>query len=125
MSFISWLVLCTVNLLEDEGLVLHFEKRGSDPYCEMRKDSVLQEKITVPSGTKARLSFLDCPSEDLRLTAVKTIGTITIHTLALHVLPPKHRNYYGQYLCHSHLSFLLEYICDKARTNGLCVLFII
>ncbi|XP_029519560.2 CUB domain-containing protein 1-like [Oncorhynchus nerka] len=67
-------VLCTVNLSEDEGLVLHFEKRGSDPYCEMRKDSVLQEKITVPSGTKAKLSFLDCPSEDLRLTAVKTIG---------------------------------------------------
>uniref|UniRef100_A0A674BR97 CUB domain containing protein 1 n=1 Tax=Salmo trutta TaxID=8032 RepID=A0A674BR97_SALTR len=84
-------------------------KLGSDPYCEMRKDSVLQEKITVPSGTKARLSFLDCPSEDLRLTAVKTIGTITIHTLALHVLPPKHRNYYGQYLCHSHLSCLLYF----------------
>uniref|UniRef100_A0A8C8IH22 CUB domain containing protein 1a n=1 Tax=Oncorhynchus tshawytscha TaxID=74940 RepID=A0A8C8IH22_ONCTS len=84
-------------------------KLGSDPYCEMRKDSMLQEKITVPSGTKARLSFLDCPSEDLRLTSVKTIGTVTIHTLALHVLPPKHRNHYGQYLCHSHLSFLLDF----------------
>ena len=108
VSFIPWSVLCTVNLSEDERLVLHFEKRGSDPYCEMRKDSVLQEKITVLSGTKARLSFLDCPSEDLRLTAVKTIGTVTIHTLALHVLLPKHRNHYGQYLCHSH--FFLPFI---------------
>ncbi|KAK6323581.1 CUB domain-containing protein 1-like [Coregonus clupeaformis] len=67
-------VVCTVNPSEEEGPVLHIEKRGSDPYCEMRKNSVIQEKITVPSGTKARLSFLDCPSEDLRLTARKTIG---------------------------------------------------
>nr|XP_046183436.1 CUB domain-containing protein 1 [Oncorhynchus gorbuscha] len=67
-------VLCTVNLSEEEGPFLHIEKMGSDSHCEMRMDSVVQEKITVPSGTKASLSFLDCPSEDLRLTATKTIG---------------------------------------------------
>uniref|UniRef100_A0A674EI47 CUB domain containing protein 1a n=1 Tax=Salmo trutta TaxID=8032 RepID=A0A674EI47_SALTR len=60
---------------KEEGPFLHIEKMGSDSHCEMRKDSVVQEKITVPSGTKASLSFLDCPSEDLRLTATKTIGT--------------------------------------------------
>ncbi|CAB1321122.1 unnamed protein product [Coregonus sp. 'balchen'] len=72
-------VLCTINLSEEEGPFLHIEKRGSDSNCEMRKDSVVQEEITVPSGTKASLSFLDCPSEDLHLTASKTIESFTWH----------------------------------------------
>ncbi|XP_062342693.1 CUB domain-containing protein 1 [Osmerus eperlanus] len=66
-------VLCTVDLTQKRGLTLSIAKRGSDPYCEMSKDSVVSENITIPSGTKASLSFLDCPSEDLFLTATETI----------------------------------------------------
>lgn len=40
----------------------------------MSLNSVAQEKIVVPAGTKADLSFLDCPVEDLQLTATQTYG---------------------------------------------------
>uniref|UniRef100_A0A3B4ZH12 CUB domain containing protein 1 n=1 Tax=Stegastes partitus TaxID=144197 RepID=A0A3B4ZH12_9TELE len=38
---------------------------GSDPYCEMSVDSKVTRKIFVAAGTTARLSFLDCPNEDV------------------------------------------------------------
>lgn len=66
-------VLCTVDLTQQKGVTLNIEKRGSDSYCEIRKDSAVTEKITVPSGTQADLSFLDCPSEDLLVTASETL----------------------------------------------------
>ncbi|CAJ1083247.1 CUB domain-containing protein 1-like isoform X1 [Xyrichtys novacula] len=66
--------LCTVDLTKHKGVSLHLEKVGSDPYCEMSIDSKVREKINVAAGTKARLSFLDCPDEDIRLTASKVIG---------------------------------------------------
>lgn len=66
--------LCTVNLQKDEGLSLQIEKKNQDTFCEMGMDDVVQEKIVVPSGSKAVLSFLDCPKDDLILTATKTIG---------------------------------------------------
>ena len=75
----SLVVLCTVDLTQKRGLTLNIAKRGLDPYCEMSKDSVVSENITIPSGTKASLSFLDCPNEDLFLTATETIGTISIN----------------------------------------------
>lgn len=53
---------------------MQIEKVGSDPLCEMRKDSVEKKTINVAKGETAKLSFLDCPSEDLRLTASKVIG---------------------------------------------------
>ncbi|KAE8281979.1 CUB domain-containing protein 1 [Larimichthys crocea] len=67
-------VLCTVDLTKHQGVSLQIEKVGSDPYCEMSIDSEVKEKINVAAGTKASLSFLDCPNEDLRLTASKVIG---------------------------------------------------
>ncbi|XP_029134369.1 CUB domain-containing protein 1 [Labrus bergylta] len=67
-------VLCTVDLTKHKGVSLQIEKVGSDPYCEMSIDSKVEEKIHVASGTKAGLSFLDCPNEDVRLTATKVIG---------------------------------------------------
>ncbi|KAL0962512.1 hypothetical protein UPYG_G00340980 [Umbra pygmaea] len=67
-------VVCIINFADDENINLHIENSGSDPDCEMRKDSVIQENITVLSGTEANLSFLDCSSEVLHLTASKTIG---------------------------------------------------
>ncbi|XP_005796555.2 CUB domain-containing protein 1 [Xiphophorus maculatus] len=66
-------VLCTVDLTKQEVSV-QIEKVGSDPLCEMRKDSVETKTINVAKGETAKLSFLDCPSEDLRLTASKVIA---------------------------------------------------
>lgn len=67
-------MLCTVDLTKHQGVSLQIEKVGSDPYCEMSIDSNVQEKIIVAAGTKASLSFLDCPNEDVRLTASKVLG---------------------------------------------------
>lgn len=55
-------------------LSLQLRKVGSDPNCEMSLDGELKEQISVAAGTKASLSFLDCPSEDVRLTASQTIS---------------------------------------------------
>ncbi|XP_067468699.1 CUB domain-containing protein 1 [Thunnus thynnus] len=67
-------VLCTVDLTKHQGVSLQIEAVGADPYCEMSINSKVEKKINVAAGTKASLSFLDCPSEDLRLTASKVIG---------------------------------------------------
>ncbi|KAK7124269.1 hypothetical protein R3I94_018589 [Phoxinus phoxinus] len=64
---------CTVDLRNEEGLSLQIENKNPESSCEMSLNSVAQEKIVVPSGTKADLSFLDCPVQDLQLTATKTI----------------------------------------------------
>ncbi|KAJ0054830.1 hypothetical protein NL108_005340, partial [Boleophthalmus pectinirostris] len=66
-------VLCTVDLSTQPSVSVQIEKVGSDPYCEMTLDSNLQTKINVASGTKGKLSFLDCPNEDLQLTATQVI----------------------------------------------------
>ncbi|KAL1255159.1 hypothetical protein QQF64_013220 [Cirrhinus molitorella] len=65
--------LCTVDLRNEEGLSLQIENKNPESYCEMSLNSVMQEKIVVPAGTKADLSFLDCPVQDLQLTATKVI----------------------------------------------------
>lgn len=72
--FLSVSVLCTVDLTKHKKTSLHLEKIGSDPYCEMSVNSVVEKKINVAAGTKASLSFLDCPNEDVRLTASEVIG---------------------------------------------------
>lgn len=58
---------------------MQIEKVGSDPYCEMSIDSKVEKKINVAAGTKASLSFLDCPNEDVRLTASSAIGKMNIY----------------------------------------------
>lgn len=55
---------------------LQLEKVGADPYCEMSIGSKVEKKITVAAGTKASLSFLDCPNEDVRLTASKAMSML-------------------------------------------------
>ncbi|KAI3358716.1 hypothetical protein L3Q82_015125 [Scortum barcoo] len=67
-------VVSTVDLTKYQGVSLQIEKVGNDPNCEMSINSKVQEKINVPAGTKATLSFLDCPNEDVRLTASEIIG---------------------------------------------------
>uniref|UniRef100_A0A8C2KVS9 CUB domain-containing protein 1 n=1 Tax=Cyprinus carpio TaxID=7962 RepID=A0A8C2KVS9_CYPCA len=69
--------LCTVDLRNEEGLSLQIENKNPESYCEMSLNSVIQEKIVVPAGTKADLSFLDCPLQDLQLTATKVIENCT------------------------------------------------
>uniref|UniRef100_A0A3P8SNR5 CUB domain containing protein 1a n=1 Tax=Amphiprion percula TaxID=161767 RepID=A0A3P8SNR5_AMPPE len=66
-------VLCTVDLTKHRGVSVQIEKVGSDPYCEISTNSKVSEKINVAAGTTADLSFLDCPKEDVRLTASKLI----------------------------------------------------
>ncbi|KAF5908055.1 CUB domain-containing protein 1-like, partial [Clarias magur] len=64
--------VCTVNLQNNEGLSLQIEK-NQDPFCELGMNAVVQEKIVVPAGSQASLTFLDCPKDKLVLTATKTI----------------------------------------------------
>lgn len=73
-AFCPLTVLCTVDLSKHKDLSLQLEKVGSDPYCEMSVNSEVKEKINVAAGTKASLSFLDCPDEDVRLTANQIIS---------------------------------------------------
>lgn len=72
--FICILVLCTVDLTKDPGVSLQIENLNSDSYCEISINSEVKEKINVAAGSIAKLSFLDCPNEDIRLTAKKVIG---------------------------------------------------
>ncbi|XP_066531416.1 CUB domain-containing protein 1 [Hoplias malabaricus] len=65
--------LCTVDLQNVQGLSLQIENMNPTSFCELRMDSVVQDKITVPSGSKAELSFLDCSSDELLLTVIKII----------------------------------------------------
>uniref|UniRef100_A0A3Q1GUB8 CUB domain containing protein 1a n=1 Tax=Acanthochromis polyacanthus TaxID=80966 RepID=A0A3Q1GUB8_9TELE len=62
-------VLCTVDLTKHREVSVQIEKVGSDPNCEISMNSKVSEKIDVAAGTTANLSFLDCPKEDVRLTA--------------------------------------------------------
>uniref|UniRef100_A0A4W4E665 CUB domain containing protein 1a n=1 Tax=Electrophorus electricus TaxID=8005 RepID=A0A4W4E665_ELEEL len=71
---LSHLDLCTVDLQNDEALSLQLEHTTLDSFCELSVDSVVQKTIIVPPGSKAILSFLDCRSDELLLTAKKTIG---------------------------------------------------
>ena len=77
-------VLCTVDLTKRQGVSLQIEKVGSDPYCEMSINSKVVEKINVAPGTKASLSFLDCPKEEVRLTASEVIGKMFFFSLYIH-----------------------------------------
>lgn len=79
-------VLCTVDLSQRPALSVQIEKVGSDPYCEMTIDSKLQTKINVASGTKASLSFLDCPNEDVQLTTTEVIECYNSSTCPDHLL---------------------------------------
>ncbi|XP_045915638.1 CUB domain-containing protein 1 isoform X2 [Micropterus dolomieu] len=79
-------VLCTVELTKQQGVSLQIEKVGSDPYCEMSINSKVDKKINVAAGTNARLSFLDCPNEDLRLTANKDIACQNVASCSATVL---------------------------------------
>ncbi|XP_072226330.1 CUB domain-containing protein 1 [Leuresthes tenuis] len=67
-------VLCSVDLTKHREVSLQMEKVRSDPLCEMSVNSEVKEKIIVAAGTKASLSFLDCPNEGIRLTASRFIG---------------------------------------------------
>ncbi|CAL8292612.1 unnamed protein product [Merluccius merluccius] len=67
-------VLCTVDLRKDADLSLQIDKVSSDLYCEMSLDSVVRDNINMAAGTKAKLSFLDCPNGDLRLTASRLVA---------------------------------------------------
>ncbi|XP_077405296.1 CUB domain-containing protein 1 [Vanacampus margaritifer] len=67
-------VLCTVDLTKKQEVSVQIEKVGLDPYCEMSVNSEVLQKINVASGSKAELSFLDCPNEDVQLTASKVVA---------------------------------------------------
>lgn len=71
--------VCTVDLQNAEGLSLQITKKNLDTFCELGMNAVVQEKIVVPQGSKADLTFLDCPTEDLVLTATKTMGNHYYH----------------------------------------------
>ncbi|XP_051948731.1 CUB domain-containing protein 1-like [Xyrauchen texanus] len=75
--------LCTVDLQNEDGLSLQIENKNPKSYCEMKMNSVVQENIVVPAGTKADLSFLDCPVEELQLTGTKMIECLSGSTCAM------------------------------------------
>ncbi|CAL9691699.1 unnamed protein product [Knipowitschia caucasica] len=74
-------VLCSVDLSQRRSLSLQIQKVGSDPFCEISIDSKLQTQINIESGTKAALSFLECPNKDLQLTATQDIECISTSCL--------------------------------------------
>lgn len=67
-------MLCNVDLRKERRLSLHIEKTNLMSDCELKLNSVIQEKITVPSGKISQLSFQDCPCQELLLTAIRIIG---------------------------------------------------
>ncbi|KAM9851622.1 CUB domain-containing protein 1a [Aulostomus maculatus] len=67
-------VSCSVDLRKMKGLSLHVDKRRRTSECEMKINSVTSEKITVSSDGVAQLSFQDCVSEDLQVSAVTAVG---------------------------------------------------
>ncbi|XP_030268931.1 CUB domain-containing protein 1 [Sparus aurata] len=79
-------VLCTVDLTKHQAVSLQIQKVGTDPYCEMSIDSKVEEKIIVAAGSKASLSFLDCPNEDVRLTASQLIACQNLESCSPTVL---------------------------------------
>uniref|UniRef100_A0A8C8J8K8 CUB domain-containing protein 1 n=1 Tax=Oncorhynchus tshawytscha TaxID=74940 RepID=A0A8C8J8K8_ONCTS len=66
-------MLCNVDLRKEWGLSLHIEKTNLMSDCELKLNSVIQKKITVPSGKISQLSFQDCPCQELLLTAIRII----------------------------------------------------
>lgn len=66
-----------MDLTRHKGVSLQIEKVGSDEYCEISINSEVKQKINVAAGTMARLSFLDCPHEEIRLTASEVIGKLS------------------------------------------------
>uniref|UniRef100_A0A665VQK7 CUB domain containing protein 1 n=1 Tax=Echeneis naucrates TaxID=173247 RepID=A0A665VQK7_ECHNA len=79
-------VLCTVDLTKHQGVSLQVEKLTSDPNCELSINSKVEEKLNVAAGTKADLSFLDCPSQDVRLTASQVIACQNVASCSASVL---------------------------------------
>lgn len=67
-------MLCSVDLKKTRGLSLHVERLKSASECEMKMNSVIMEKITVPSGGVSQLSFQDCLPQDINVTASGVIG---------------------------------------------------
>lgn len=63
-----------MDLSKHPKVSLQIEKVGSDPYCEMSVNAEVLKKVNVAAGSKAELAFLDCPNEDLQLTASEVIG---------------------------------------------------
>lgn len=95
-----------MDLTKHTGVSLQIEKVGSDPYCEMSVNSKVEKKITVAAGTKASLSFLDCPTEDVRLTASTVIGKMILHVYAFFVFLVTVETF----LSHVYHSFLVKEI---------------
>lgn len=78
--FICHAELCAVDLQNKDGLSLQIEKKNLMSLCEMKMNSLVQEKIVVPAGSKVELSFLDCSADDLQLAATKSIGNTNTNT---------------------------------------------
>uniref|UniRef100_A0A665UY58 CUB domain containing protein 1a n=1 Tax=Echeneis naucrates TaxID=173247 RepID=A0A665UY58_ECHNA len=76
--------LCKVDLGQVEDFAIYIEKLRPDSDCEMKMNSVTKEKIEVTSSSE--LSFLDCHSEDIRVTARRVIGKC-LFRLTLPALP--------------------------------------
>uniref|UniRef100_A0A3Q3AKK9 CUB domain containing protein 1a n=1 Tax=Kryptolebias marmoratus TaxID=37003 RepID=A0A3Q3AKK9_KRYMA len=68
-------VLCTVDLTKHQGVSLHIQKIGSDPYCEISINSEVKDEIIMAAGTTAHLSFLDCPNDDILSVRVFVVMT--------------------------------------------------
>uniref|UniRef100_A0A3Q4HK69 CUB domain containing protein 1a n=1 Tax=Neolamprologus brichardi TaxID=32507 RepID=A0A3Q4HK69_NEOBR len=82
-------VLCTVDLTKDPGVSLQIENLNSDSYCEISINSEVKEKINVTAGSIAKLSFLDCPNEDIRLTLYcKKTESCPVTTLSVSTMEP-------------------------------------
>ncbi|XP_077432878.1 CUB domain-containing protein 1a isoform X2 [Vanacampus margaritifer] len=67
-------VVCRVDMKKFKGFSLQLEKLELSSKCEMTMNSVIMEKITVPSGDVSKLSFQNCHPGDITVTARRVIG---------------------------------------------------
>ncbi|XP_034031072.1 CUB domain-containing protein 1-like isoform X2 [Thalassophryne amazonica] len=65
---------CEVNMRRLKGFLLYIKKLRPASDCEMKINSVTQEKITVPSDRITWLTFKDCFPEDVQVIARRVIA---------------------------------------------------
>ncbi|KAF7660066.1 hypothetical protein LDENG_00288590 [Lucifuga dentata] len=80
-------VLCSVDPRAMKGFSLYIEKLKAASDCEMKKNSVPLQTITVPSDGLTQLSFHNCLPLDIRVVTTKVIECNQLKDCPKHPIP--------------------------------------
>ncbi|XP_076827692.1 CUB domain-containing protein 1a [Brachyhypopomus gauderio] len=69
-------VRCSVDLMKEDGLVIHIKKKKPTSACILKLNAQVQETVTIHSKKTSYLSFIDCLEQDLVLTSDKTVACL-------------------------------------------------